>query len=83
MDCRNDTDALRLLRANEVSNLLGVSVWTIGNWVRRGLFPKPVFCNDHSPARFRFRDVEAWLTKRQTARRKVKRRGRLVQDGYR
>jgi predicted DNA-binding transcriptional regulator AlpA len=72
-------DRVRLLRAAEVCNLLGISRWTLDDWLRRGDFVKPIYTNDNAPMRFRFRDVEAWLAKRQVKRRNRTPRGQLKQ----
>jgi predicted DNA-binding transcriptional regulator AlpA len=61
---------LRLLLKSDLSRELGVSIWTIDRWVKAGRFPKPIFVSEAAPARWRLRDVEAWLAKRQVARHK-------------
>jgi predicted DNA-binding transcriptional regulator AlpA len=69
-----------LLRKIEVANVLGVSVWTIPRWIKRGIFPRPIYVTRDSPARWRRRDVEAFIEKRRTARRKPLKRGHLKQE---
>jgi predicted DNA-binding transcriptional regulator AlpA len=61
---------LRLLLKSELSRQLGVSTFTLDRWVKAGKFPRPIFVTDHAPARWRLRDIETWLMKRQIARHK-------------
>lgn len=67
----------RLLRKREVSELLGVSDWTLGQWVRRNKFPKPIFISQGSPARWRLTEIQRWIDARARKRRRPIRRGRL------
>ena len=46
---------------------LDTTPWTIRRWVKRGLFPKPIYINNHT-ARWPVRVVEAFLLKRSTKR---------------
>jgi predicted DNA-binding transcriptional regulator AlpA len=58
------------LRRSEVCTLLGVSIYTLARWIKRGLFPSPTF---HTPTSnvgvWRRTVVEAHLEKRRRARR--------------
>jgi predicted DNA-binding transcriptional regulator AlpA len=58
-----------LIRKVEVARMLGCSVYTVDRWVKEGNFPKPIFVSDRAPARWRLRDVEAWLEKARVRRR--------------
>ncbi len=77
-------DDVVLLRKAEVARRLGVTVWTIDRWAKSGLFPKPIYLMPGSPARWRFRDIEAFIDKRKMARRvKPSPRGMLKQGAPR
>ena len=70
---------LKLIRKREVCDLLGVSVWSLDRWVRLRQFPAPIYVTDDAPSRWRVRDIEAWLTKKRSQRRrKPKPRGKLI-----
>lgn len=65
------TDTITLLRKTALAAKLGCSIYTIDTWVRQGTFPKPIYTSPGAPARWRMRDIEAWLQKRSVARRKI------------
>jgi predicted DNA-binding transcriptional regulator AlpA len=78
---RGGDNNIRLIRKAELAAELGVAIWTIDRWVRAGTFPKPIYLTDGAPARWRMRDVEAFLAKRQVSRRRVPaHRGALMRD---
>ena len=58
-----------VLRKSEVAAQLGVTVWTVDNWVKRGTFPAPIYLQPGSPASWRVKDIEAYLEKCKRARR--------------
>jgi predicted DNA-binding transcriptional regulator AlpA len=64
-----DPDRLRLLRRTDVCEMLGISSWTLGRWIRRSIFPKPLYITNDSPARWRSIDIENWLAKKAHSRR--------------
>ncbi len=65
---KDDLSGITLLRLAQLSELLGYSDETISDWVRDGKFPRPIFAQKGSPAKFRLRDVQNWLSKRARAR---------------
>lgn len=58
-----------LLRKVQVAQRLGVSTWSIDRWIRNGTFPKPIYLAPGTPARWRVRDVEAFIDKKKVSRR--------------
>jgi predicted DNA-binding transcriptional regulator AlpA len=62
---------LALVRLSELSRELGVGPWTVRKWVKAGKFPAPLFINDKGAARWRVRDVDAWLEKQKRKRRRA------------
>jgi predicted DNA-binding transcriptional regulator AlpA len=70
MQGTSESSPIKLIRKAALAEELGSSVWTLDRWVASGRFPKPVYPTDNSPAMWRVRDVEAWLSKRAVARRK-------------
>ena len=75
-----EPDMIALLRRAAVCEKLGISSWTLGRWVRAGKFPRPIFLQVGSPAKWRASDVAAWIDKRQRSRRvRPAPRGRLKQ----
>lgn len=70
-------DRVRLVRKSEVLELLGISGWTLDQWLREGRFPRPLYTSDGAPARWRLAEIERWLDTRQGKRRRPIRRGRL------
>ena len=75
----NLASAIKLLRKAELCAALGISGWTIDRWVRLRQFPAPIYVTDDAPSRWRVRDIEAWLTKKRSQRRrKPKPRGKLI-----
>jgi predicted DNA-binding transcriptional regulator AlpA len=71
-------DEVTMVRKAEVIELLGISEWTLAEWVEKQNFPKPIFINDGAPARWRLAQVKRWLDSRERRRRKVVRRGCLA-----
>lgn len=80
---------LQLVRLSELARELGVGPWTVRRWVKEGKFLAPLFINDAGAARWRVRDVDAWLEKQKRKRRKAPVpkgalvRKRLTDDGDR
>lgn len=60
---------ITLLRKTEVAKLLGVSTFTLTHWLDIGQFPKPIFLQSGSPARWRLSDINAFMEKRRISRR--------------
>jgi excisionase family DNA binding protein len=56
MTAPDETD---LLTPHELADLLRVSVWTVYRWRLQGSGPRVVWVGRH--ARYRLRDVHAWL----------------------
>ena len=78
----NQGDVITLLSRGEICKRLGISVWTLNRWIARRAFPQPVYLQPGSPARWRVRDIEAYIDRRQRARRvKPEPRGMLKQFG--
>ena len=67
---RKTSPAATLLRKTEVTALLGVSTWTVEEWVRRGIIPTPIYMTDGSPGQWRVRDIEAVIDKARRRRRR-------------
>jgi excisionase family DNA binding protein len=62
----NRADPLRLLRAREVAELLGIHLITVYRWSREGKLPRPVkLARGHTA--WRARDLEALLDRQQAA----------------
>ena len=62
---------LQLVRLSELAREIGVGPWTIRKWVKAGKFPAPIFINDAGSARWRVRDIDAWLEKQKRKRRRA------------
>jgi predicted DNA-binding transcriptional regulator AlpA len=76
----DEVSEIALVSARTLAKEIEFSVETINDWVRRGIFPKPIVAMPGSPRRWRLRDVEAWIEKRKRARNtKPAARGRLRQ----
>ena len=58
-----------LLPIGRVASRLDIPACTLRRWCKAGLFPKPIFLTPGSPAKWRARDVEAFIEKRALARR--------------
>jgi len=56
-------EGARLLRVEEVAELLGVATGTLYNWRYRGEGPKSVRAGKR--VRYRYADIEAWLDEQQ------------------
>jgi predicted DNA-binding transcriptional regulator AlpA len=59
-------DPLALIRARPLAKLLGVSRWTIWDWTKRGVLPKPITFGNQYVA-WRRADIEQWLRDREEA----------------
>lgn len=62
-------DDIRCVSFAEVCETLGVSPWTLNRWIKGGQFPSPIYLTPTSPAKFRVRDIAAFLDKRRRGRR--------------
>jgi predicted DNA-binding transcriptional regulator AlpA len=60
---------ISLIRLAELVVQLGVSSWTLGRWVKAGIFPPPIYLTPKSPAVWRVRDITAFIEKRRRSRR--------------
>jgi predicted DNA-binding transcriptional regulator AlpA len=77
-------DSITLLRKGDIARRLGVTIWTLDRWVRANQFPKPIYLQPGSPARWRARDIEAFIEKRRVTRRpRPKLRGAALKHGSR
>jgi prophage regulatory protein len=72
------TTSLTLIWESELAKQLGRSRYTLGRWVRQGTFPPPIKITQQGLA-WRVRDIESWLDKLARSRKKVKRRGSLME----
>ncbi len=80
MNSQTTIDEIRCLSFAEVCDTLGISAWTLHRWIKRGLFPSPIYLTPTSPAKFRVRDIAAHLDKRRRGRRvKQQPRGMIKQ----
>jgi predicted DNA-binding transcriptional regulator AlpA len=57
-------DPLQLVSKKQLASLLGVHVWTIDNWRRRGAIPKPI-CLSPQIVAWRRVDIDRWLAQRE------------------
>ena len=73
-----ETKSFTLIWEPELCEQLGRSRYTLQRWVRQGRFPPPIQVNSQNLA-WRVRDVEAWLNKLARSRKKIQRRGSLMQ----
>ena len=55
------TSRIKLLNKKQVADLLGVSVWTISDWIRKSKFPRPIYLSPGHPQKWREVDIEIWL----------------------
>ena len=69
------TPEIDLIKKRDLAKRLAVSPWTIDEWVRKGKFPPPIYVMPGAPARWRVKDVEAWLAKCRRSRAKQTPRG--------
>jgi predicted DNA-binding transcriptional regulator AlpA len=60
---QTDGANLELIRAKPLAQRLGISIWTLSDWVRRGKFPPPLPIMRGAPHRWRISDVESWFQK--------------------
>ena len=51
---------LQLLTADAVAERIGFSRMTLHRWVKRGLFPAPIYCAPRVP-RWRADEIESWI----------------------
>lgn len=71
-------DSSTLLSKGQVAARLGIAKYTIDRWVKAGQFPKPIFLQVQSHAKWRTRDIDAFIEKRRASRRpRPKLRGAL------
>ena len=73
-----ETTSITLIWEPELCRQLGRCKATLDRWVRQSRFPPPINVNGQSKA-WRVRDIEAWLNKLQRSRKRIKRRGSLMQ----
>ena len=79
----SSTPAKLLMRKTEVAALLGISPWTVEEWVRRGIIPPPIYMTDGSPGQWRVRDIEAAIDRGRRRRRRTPTAGRRNLAQYR
>ena len=58
---------LQLLSADAVAERTGFSRMTLHRWVKRGLFPAPIYCAPRVP-RWRSDEIDAWIERLSTKR---------------
>ena len=58
-----------LLSGTQTARYLDISTRTLTRWVKQGIFPKPVYLAPGSPAKWRVRDLDNWISKCAAARR--------------
>ena len=66
---------IKLLTRSQVAAELGVSQWTIWDWVKKGKFPKPVSLSPGHAMKWREVDVAIWLQRRMRKAEKPALRG--------
>lgn len=49
----------RLMKANEVAEMLAINLWTLYGWIKDGTAPPPLVVG--KSYRWRLSDVDAWL----------------------
>lgn len=54
-------DDITLLDRQQLAKALGYSPWTIDDWVRKGLFPKPMKLGPGRTQKWRLVDVKIWI----------------------
>jgi predicted DNA-binding transcriptional regulator AlpA len=64
-----------LLRKTAVAARLGVSVWTVDQYVRKHLLPSPLYLTDGSPGMWRSEWVDALIDRAHRRRRNKPARG--------
>lgn len=69
------TSRIRMLTRKQVADELGISEWTLWDWVRKSKFPKPVALSPGHPMKWRLVDVEIWLQRRMKKHEKAPLRG--------
>lgn len=57
-------DDITLLTRQEVAEHLGISPWTLSDWVRKSQFPKPLSLSPGHAQKWRLVDVRIWLQRR-------------------
>jgi predicted site-specific integrase-resolvase len=62
-------DNIRLIKFAETCEVLDISPWTLKEWIKKGLFPPPLYLTPTSPGTFRVRDIAHHLEKRRRGRR--------------
>lgn len=54
---------IALISKPELAEHLGVSEWTLGDWMRKGILMRPTVRLAPNVHRWRVSDIEAWLAK--------------------
>jgi len=70
-----DTSSIKLLTLQAVCAALSVSRCTIKRWRKAGTFPEPIRLQRGAPLRWRLRDIESFIDRRQRQRLKAAPRG--------
>lgn len=55
---------ITLLTREQVAKHLGISVWTLDDWVKKSVFPAPLRLSPGHPRKWRLVDVDIWLQRR-------------------
>src|SRR5258707_605923 len=53
-----------LLSGVQTARYLDISTRTLTRWVKAGIFPPPIYLAPGSPAKWRVRDLDNWISKR-------------------
>jgi len=53
-----------LLTRTQVAEVLGISPWTLADWVKKGTFPKPLRLSPGHAQKWRLVDLEIWLQRK-------------------
>ena len=52
---------MELLTTNQLSEMLGITRWTLYSWIRKGTFPAPIQIGSSRTKRWILEDVENYL----------------------
>ena len=60
---RNEPSSFDMITARPLAKRLGVSLWTLNEWVAKGKFPPPLVVVPGSPRRWQVKVIEDWVAK--------------------
>ena len=68
-DARSRYADIALIDATDLCEVLGVSAWTLGEWVKRSVIPAPFSMVPGGPRQWRVADIASLQQKRKRSRR--------------